>query len=118
LLRSQLEQRDKMGGWPKGIAECPTASQRYCGDDRSADLRDDMCSGRRRPTFELGEASEGTVVPHRGEPQHHRLSGHGGRAVLPTDESVSQSPIEIPPVRTQHHLAHRRVHLIPWALSS
>ena len=64
MLRPQLEQRDKMGGWPEGIAESGTASERQCGNDRSADLRDDMRPGGRRPTFELSEAGERIVIPH------------------------------------------------------
>jgi hypothetical protein len=102
-----------MGGWPEGIAESGTASERQCGNDRSADLRDDMLPGSHRPTFELSEADEGIAIPHRGEPQHHRFSGSGRRAGLQTEKSRSHCPIEIRPVRTKHHLVHGRVHLIP-----
>jgi hypothetical protein len=113
LFRPESEQRDEMGGWPEGIAECGTASERSCGNYCSADLRDDMWPGRRRPAFELGEAGEGIVIPARGEPKHHRLSGSAGRDGLQTEEIVSQCPIKIPPVRTQHHLVHGRVHVLP-----
>jgi len=84
------------------IREGGARPERTCGDDRTADLRHDVPSGRGRATFELGEALQRLAILDAVQPQQHRPGGGSGAPALPPQVRGPQLSTESPRVVAQH----------------